>query len=372
MNFDFSDDQKFLKREARKFLEAACPIATTRSVLDSRDKPFDEPLWRKVVEMGWTGTVIPEKWGGSGLGHTDLCAIAEELGRVIAPIPFASTVYVFAEAILAFGEDRQCERLLPAIAAGEAIGCLAVGEGRGRLACDAMTTRVEDERLHGAKIPVTDGDIATHAIVAARDDAGLGLFVVDLATAEGVRREPIESLDPTRSAARIVFEGAECERLGAAGEGKAQLDTVMNRAAVLFAFEQLGGADRCLETAREYALERYAFGRVIASYQAIKHKLADIYVKNELARSHAYYGAWALGAGESNLPLAAAAARVAGIQSYDFAAKENLQTHGGIGFTWEVDCHLHLRRSRQLALALGGISNWREQLVQELEARNQH
>jgi alkylation response protein AidB-like acyl-CoA dehydrogenase len=249
------------------------------------------------------------------------------------------------------------------------IGCLATSERGGPVAIEAMAACVAAGRLSGAKIPVTDGDVATHAIVAAQDETGPGLFVVDLA-GDGIVRETIATLDPTRSAARIAFADVPCERLGAAGEGAALLSAILDRAAVLFAFEQVGGADRCLEDAKGYAMERYAFGRVIGSYQAIKHKLADIYVKNELARSSAYYGAWALNAGAAELPEAAAAARIAGTQAYDFAARENLQTHGGMGFTWEVDCHLHLRRARQLGLALGGLPVWRERLIRTLERRN--
>lgn len=366
MNFDYSDDQKFLKEQARKFLNARCTSATTRAVLDDDGKAFDRELWSEIAGMGWTGTVIPEKWGGAGLGHVELCAIAEELGRVVAPVPFSSTVYVFAEAILAFGSDAQREALLPGVASGDVIGCLATSEHQGPIAPEAMGARVVAGRLSGTKIPVTDADIATHAIVAARDEAGTGLFVVRLA-AEGVAREAVRTLDPTRSAARIAFADVPCERLGAPGEGAALLSAILDRAAVLLSFEQVGGADRCLEEARSYAMERYAFGRVIGSYQAIKHKLADVYVKNELARSNAYYGAWALNTGAPELPRAAAAARVAAIQAYDFAAKENLQTHGGMGFTWEVDCHLHLRRARQLGLALGGLPVWRERLVRAIE-----
>lgn len=369
MNFDYSDEQKSLKEEARKFLQARCPIEATRAVLDDDDTPFDRILWEAVAKMGWSGAAIPERWGGSGFGYVELCAIAEELGRVLAPIPFASAVYVFAEAILAFGSDAQRDLLLPGVAGGAVIGCLATSEGPGAVALEAMKTRVVAGTLSGAKVPVTDGDIATHAIVAAHDEDGPGLFVVELA-GDGVLREAIRTLDPTRSAARVTFSAVPCERLGEGGEGAAILSTILDRAAVLFAFEQVGGADRCLEDARRYALERHAFGRVIGGYQAIKHKLADMYVKNELARSSAYYGAWALNGGAPELPAAAAAARIAGTQAYDFAAKENLQTHGGMGFTWEVDCHLHLRRARQLGLALGGLPVWRERLVRALERRN--
>ncbi len=368
MNFDFSDDQKYLKREARRFLQARCSVAVTRGVLDDDGRSFDLDLWTAVVAMGWTGTAIPEKWGGAGFSHVELCALAEELGRVVAPIPFASTVYIFAEAILAFGTDAQRGALLPGIAAGRVMGCLAAAEHPGAQVAASMGARVTAGRLTGTKVPVTDGDIATHAIVAAQDAAGPGLFIVDLAD-DGVARTRVRTLDPTRSAAQLTFDNVPCERLGAEEAGVAMPSDILDRAAVLFAFEQVGGADRCLEAATEYAQERHAFGRVIGSYQAIKHKLADIYIRNELARSNAYYGAWALNSGATELPQAAAAARIAASQAYDFAARENLHIHGGTGFTWEADCHLHLRRARQLALALGGPPVWRERLVCALERR---
>ncbi len=216
---------------------------------------------------------------------------------------------------------------------------------------------------------MTDGDIADFAIILAKENGQPGLFIVNL-KGEGVARETLKTLDPTRGVAKLSFTAAPADRLGGAGEGFALTEAVMDRAAVLLAFEQLGGADRSLEMAKAYALERYAFGRVIASYQAIKHKLADIYVKNELARSNAYYGAWALNAGAAELPIAAAAARVASSEAFWFAAKENVQTHGGMGFTWDVDCHLYYRRSRQLALVAGAPRVWKERLVSQLERRN--
>jgi hypothetical protein len=369
MNFDYSDDQRFLQAEARKFLDARCPPAVTRRVLNDSAMSYDTDLWKAIVEMGWAGTAIPEAYGGSGLGRVDLCAIAEELGRVVAPIPFASTVYVFAEAVLKYGNESQKAMLLRGVASGAVIGCLATVEGPGPLLADAVKTKVAGGRLYGLKTPVIDGDIATHAIILAQAEAGLGLYVVDLAD-PAMSRQRLDTLDPTRSIAKLTFEGATCAALGTEGEGDVLLSSILDRAAVLMAFEQVGGAGRCLEMARDYALQRYAFGRPIASYQAIKHKLADMYVKNELARSSAYYGAWALDTDARELPQAAAAARLAASGAYDFAAKENLQTHGGIGFTWEMDCHLHLRRSRQLGLALGGAPVWRERLVRRLERRN--
>lgn len=369
MNFDFSDDQKFLKGEARKFLEANSPTTRVRKVLDDDAKAYDEALWKAVAGQGWLGAAIPEAHGGLGLGHLELCVIAEELGRVVAPIPFASTVYVLAEAIMLAGSDEQKADLLPKIAAGEVIGALATSEGPGVVTAGTLQATVADGKLSGTKIPVTDGDIATVCIVLAKEGGKPGLFLVDLDSA-GVTREAVKTIDPTRDAARLTFDGAPARRLGGAGEGMDLLEQILDRAAVLLSFEQCGGADRCLEMAKEYALERYAFGRTIASYQAIKHKLADIYVKNELARSNSYYGAWALNTNAPELPVAASAARIAASEAFWFASKENIQTHGGIGFTWEMDCHLYYRRSRQLSLVAGAPRVWKERLVSQLERRN--
>lgn len=369
MNFDFSDDQKFLKSEARKFLEANAAPAQVRKVLDDDGKAYDEALWKAVAAQGWLGAAIPEEHGGLGLGHLELCVIAEELGRVVAPIPFASTVYFLAEALMLAGSDAQKAGLLPKIAAGEVIGCVATSEGPGVLTPKGLTSSVSGGKLSGVKIPVTDGDIATHALVLAKENGEPGLFLVDLAKG-GVTREALKTLDPTRDAAKLAFDKAPAERLGGAGDGFAIVEQVFDRAAVLLAFEQCGGADKCLEMAKAYAMERYAFGRVIASYQAIKHKLADVYVKNELARSNAYYGAWALNTGAPELPVAAAAARIAASEAFWFASKENIQTHGGIGFTWELDCHLYYKRSRQLGLVAGAPRVWKERLVSQLERRN--
>jgi len=353
MNFDFSDDQKFLKSEARRFLEDQCPPARVRKVLDDPAKAYDAELWQAVGAQGCL----------------ELCVIAEELGRACAPIPFGSTVYFLAEALMLAGSEAQKTRLLPKIAAGEVIGALATSERPGPLTEASVRARVEGGKLTGDKIPVTDGDIADVAVVLAREGTGIGLFLVDL-KGPGVKADTLSSLDPTRSVARVVFSGAHAEPLGAAGQGMELLQQVLDRAAVLIAFEQVGGSDKCLEMARDYALQRYAFGRPIGGYQAIKHKLADMYVKNELARSNAYYGAWALNTEAAELPLAAATARVAACAAYWYAVKENIQTHGGMGFTWDVDCHLYYRRSRQLAVVAGAPAVWKERLVGELERKN--
>ncbi len=369
MNFDFSDDQKFLGSEARKFLSAQCTMAHVREVLDDDEISHHDGVWQKVVEMGWLGAAIPEEHGGLGLGALELCILAEEMGRALAPVPFASSVYFFAEGLMLAGSEAQKAAVLPGVASGDVIGCYALSEGPGHADPAALSVSFDGTSLSGTKVPVTDGDIATHALVLAKEGSGASLVLVELSGA-GVSRQPVKTLEPTRSHAEIVFDGAPATRVGKAGDGARLNDAIMDRAAVLLAFEQLGGAARCLEMATEYAKERYAFGRPIGGNQAIKHKLADMYVKNEVARSNCYYGAWALSTDAGELPEAAAAARLAASEAYWYASKENIQTHGGMGFTWEVDCHLFYRRAKLLSVQAGAPGVWKEKLVRALEMKN--
>lgn len=365
MNFDFSDDQKALRGEARKFLDARGGRGIARCAMHASDS-FDRlELWKEVASLGWLGLSIPERFGGAGLGRTELCVLAEEIGRVVSPMPFSSTLYFFAEALLMAGTDEQRARWLGSIPGGDAIGCFAVSERPGTPTARAITTVYREGKVHGLKLPVTDGDVANVAIVAARDGDGISLILVPL-TQSAVKRKVVKTIDPSRGHTSIEFDGAEGERLGVSGEGWRLADAVLDRAAVYLAFEQIGGADACLAMATEYASTRYAFSRPIGSFQAIKHKLADMFVGNQLARSNAYYGAWALDADGAELPRAAAAARIAATQAYWYAAKENIQTHGGIGFTWDIDCHFFYRRAKLLAVQAGPVGLWRERLVTQL------
>ncbi len=368
MNFDYTEDQKALKDEARRFLAAFSPLTAVRAALENSAAGYDAALWQRIGEQGWCGAAIPESYGGLGLGYVELCALAEELGRSLAPVPFASTVFQFAEALMLAGSESQKAELLPQVAAGTVIGTLAVSEGPGVLTPERIGARVAGGMLSGVKLPVADGMAAHYAVVLAVAEDGPGLYLVDL-TGDGVTRDGVSTIDPTRGSARITFDAAPAEPLGTAGNGLEALVRIEDRAAVLIAFEQLGGADRCLEMARDYALRRYAFGRPIGSYQAIKHKLADVFIRNEVARANAYYGAWALSTDAPELPLAAAAARVAGCAAYWLASKENIQTHGGIGFTWEADCHFFYRRARHLGLVIGAPRDWKRRLADRLEAR---
>lgn len=369
MNFDFSEDQKFLANEARKFLSQECTTAVVRTVLNDDETAYHKELWGKIAEMGWLGTSIPEEHGGLGLGMLEMCVLAEEMGRAVAPVPFASTAYYLTEALKLAGSDAQKAAILPKIAAGEVIGAYAVSEGPGNPSASNLKTTFDGKALNGTKIPVTDGDVATHAIVLAREGAGASLVLVDL-SGPGVTRKVVQTLDPTRSHAEITFSGTPAERLGGAGEGENLNGALLDRVAVLIAFEQLGGASVCLEMANDYAKSRYAFGRPIGGNQAIKHKLADMYVKKELAKSNAYYGAMMLNDEGAELTEAAAASRIAGSDAYVFAAQENIQTHGGIGYTWESDCQFHYRRAKMLALTIGAPIQWKEKLVSRLEAKN--
>ena len=373
MNFDFSDDQKQLRDQARRFLAEKSPPKAVREVLDGK-VAYDKELWKGLAEMGFLGVAIPEEFGGTGAGHLELCVIAEEMGRALAPVPFSSTVYLAAEALMIAGSDVQKKKWLPAIASGEAIGTLALFEGSGNPSPQAIKLSSSGGTLTGIKKPVPDGAIADFAVVAARTgssgrETDISLFIVDM-KGEGVQAKTLTNVDPSRGQAEVIFNKCKAEPLGPANEGWSIITRVLDRAAVLLAFEQVGGADRALEMGRDYALDRIAFGRPIGSFQAVKHMLADMYVSATLARSNCYYGAWALSTNASELPEAAASARISATQAFQHCSKNNIQVHGGMGFTWEFDCHMYYRRSNALALGLGSLSYWEDALIDRMRKRN--
>ena len=368
MNLDFSDDQKFLKEEARKFLEKEEALARNRSVLESNNS-VDEDLWNKIVELGWTGIRIPEKYDGLGLGHLELCVVAEELGRFLAPVPFSSSVYLFTETIINFGSETIKQAILPKLVTGEIVGTLAVTEALMAPSKNNITLSCKDGLLNGKKIAVPDAEIATHAIVIAKTDQGTSLQLVDLSS-KGISIEHQENIDESRGYFSISFEDVESELIGDEINGWDLYESIVNQAAVLFSYEQIGGSQAALDMAINYAQERYAFGRPIGSFQAIKHKLADMYIALTLAKSNCYYAAWALSTNASDLPTASATARVSSTKAFQLCSKENIQTHGGNGFTWEYDCHMFYRRSKLLSLNIGSLSNWKEKLVTSLEQSN--
>lgn len=358
MNLEFSSDQQFIREQARNFLTQECTPARVRAAMESTDA-YDKALWQQIVELGWTAMAVPETHGGLGLGALELCVIAEELGRVAAPVPFSSSVYLATEAIKRYGTAAQQSAYLPRLAAGDIVGTFAHSEGLG---AGTPTTRFDGATLSGTKVPVADGDSANIALVTAIDDAGnTGLYLVDL-DAGGVERSAITTMDPSRSQATITFTNTAAEKVA---DGDA-LSALLDQAAILFAFEQIGGAQASLDMGMAYTKERYAFGRPVASFQAIKHKFADMYVAVELARSNAYYAASALTNSADDLPLAAATARVSASDAYYLASKENIQAHGGMGFTWEFDCHLYYRRAQMLSGVIGTQPYWKELVATRL------
>ncbi|PQM27750.1 acyl-CoA dehydrogenase [Sphingopyxis lindanitolerans] len=359
MNFELSDEQRMLAEQARSLFSERSTPDRLRALIGAGDE-WDEPLWRQLAQVGFLGAAIPEADGGLGLGALDLGIIAEEIGRANAAVPFLSSIVLAADAIAAMGDADQRARWLPGIAAGTCVAALAYSEERAGFTQPAL--RYADGRLSGTKIPVADAGVASLLLVTACDEAGACVIVAVDPAARGVERERLESFDQLRPHYRIDFHDAPAERLaGSASPGA--LARLFDRAAIVAAFEAVGGAQACLDMALAYAAERRIFGRPLASYQAIKHKLADIAVQVELARSNAWFGAWAADNAPAELPAAAACARLTAIGAFERAARENLQVHGGIGYTFEGNCHFYYRRERLHALILGQRPYWAARLI---------
>jgi alkylation response protein AidB-like acyl-CoA dehydrogenase len=365
VDFDFSPEQQSLRDQIRRLF--ADGPARARKLIGA-DAGHDAGLWSQAIGMGLTAAAVPEQYGGLGLGALELCVAAEEAGRSLAPVPLSSSVFYATEALKLAGEAVAAE-WLPRLAEGTAFATVAFTEGRGTWDA-APAAHVRSGRLFGIKTPVADpgADIAIVSAASPKDGEGYGWWLVEL-RGEGVTQRPIETLDCLRQHRLCQFAGAPVRRLGEPGEGALLATRLLDAAAVLTAFEQLGGAEALLETCIEYAKTRRAFGSVIGVNQAVKHRLADLYTKVQLARGHCYYGAWALSSASPELPLAAAGARLAATDAFSFAAEEAIELHGGIGFTWESDCHLYYRRARALALSLGNRRRWADRLVSALELR---
>jgi alkylation response protein AidB-like acyl-CoA dehydrogenase len=371
MNFEFSADQDALREQVRKFLGKESPLGLSRQLMDGEAAASErrDAVWRGLAELGVTALMLPDEAGGIGLGAMELCVVAEEVGRQLSPVPLASTLYLAAQALLLGASADQQQRWLPAVAAG-AVGCLAAPlDG---VIDVAALPRFDGKNLNGPAALVADGLAAQWAVVLAADAAQQPLWVL-ARLEQGVGRRALATLDAPKPFAELRFEATPAEALDAVVDAPGLLQRLRNRAAVLLAFEQLGAADAALEMAAAYARERKAFGRAIGSYQGIKHKLADLYTEIQMARAHCYYGAWALAADAADvtapapeLSAAAAAARVSASRAFSLMAQEGLHVHGGMGYTWELDCHLFLRRARQQAVLLGHELQWSEQLAAEL------
>ena len=375
MEFGFTSDQELLRKSVREVLSARSTSQAIRKVMKGKTG-IDDKLWATVGELGWAGVAIDEAQGGLGLSLIELAILSEEMGRAVAPVPFFSTVAFAAQVI---GQAPDCATrtaVLTAIAAGECKATVALGQKDGRydaagVSVKATKTESGSWKFSGTASLVPDAHLADRIVVVARTaraknpEEGISLFVVP-ASALKSKPKPQASLDGTRRLADVrlgtVEVGADA-MLGAEGEGWPIVSRGIDRAAVLLAAEAVGVAGHVIEVSVAYAREREQFGRAIGSYQAISHKLADMLLWNESARSHAYYAAWALEEGTPDARLAAASAKAAASDAARIAANDGIQVHGGIGFTWESDLHLYFRRAKFCELYLGDAGQWRERIA---------
>ncbi|MFD5625624.1 acyl-CoA dehydrogenase family protein [Streptomyces sp. NPDC127072] len=366
MAHTLTEEQGALRATLRRFLADKASSAAVRRWMES-EEGHDPAVWRQMAgQLGLQGVALPEKYGGSGGGPVELGIVLEELGRVLLPSPYFATVALAGQALAVSGDDTAKARWLPAIADGSLTATLALAEESGswRLEDVAAAARYGDDgwTVSGTKMFVIDGQTADLLLVVARADTGPGLFAVD-GTASGVSRTQLDALDPTRRLARIDLDGAAALRVGLRGDSLACLRAVTDLAVVALAAEQVGGAQACLDAAVEYAKIRVQFGRPIGSFQAIKHKCADMLLEVEGARSAAYHAASVAAQGPAELSAPAALAAAYCSDAFSHAAKENIQIHGGIGYTWEHDAHLYLKRAKSSEHLFGGPAAHRARLA---------
>ncbi len=377
MDFAFDEEQEELRATAKSFLAAHASSESLRRAAAS-ELGYDAELWKRIgAELGWPAVAIPEDCGGLGLGMIELVALAEVMGESLLCSPFFASACLAAPAILVAGTAAQRRDLLPGIAAGTTHATLAWTEPPG----SARDTRVDAVArpkadgfvLEGAKRYVVDGHCADLLVVAARregthGDGGIDLFAVPGA-AEGLRRRALPTLDTTRRLAEVELRGVRVPAsalLGEEGRGAAALARALDLASVALAAEQVGGAQRCLDLSVAYAKERVQFGRPIGSFQAIKHKCADMMVRVETARSAAYYAACVAAEDGDELPVAASLAQATCSEAYFRCAADAIQVHGGVGFTWEYDVHLYFKRARSTESFLGDPAWHRERVAQSM------
>jgi alkylation response protein AidB-like acyl-CoA dehydrogenase len=372
IQFAFTDEQEQFRSTVRRFLEDRSPTTEVRRLMATAEG-YDPAVWRQLSdELALPGIHIPEEYGGAGFGMVELCIALEEMGRALLCAPYFSTAVLAASAVMNAGTQRDKAALLPDLARGARLATLAVTEPDGNWDPAATATVATPDsggyRLDGSKSYVVDGHIAQLLIVAARvpsskGRAGLGLFTLD-ADSAGVGRRLLDSMDPTRKIARIDFRGAHAQMLGSVDDGAVAIERTLDHAAIALANEMVGGAQTMLDSAVSYSKLRVQFGREIGSFQAIKHKLADMLLEVELAKSAAYYAAQAAAAGDPEWPALASLAKAGASETYLHAAAECIQIHGGIGFTWDNDTHLWFKRAKSSEVFLGQPGYHRELLMQ--------
>jgi len=356
MNFGLTDEQQILRNVARRFVEEQAPIATVRDIMESPDA-FDEKLWTAMAQLGWPGLIIGEDHGGAGLGWVDLAVLLEDTGRGLLPSPLISTSLA-ATAISEFGSDDQKQRYLPALAEGASIGTIAVLEDSDLPAADGVqlagTKDGDGYRLTGAKRFVHDAGIATLFVVAFRAEGDIAFAIVQR-DAEGVTAESHMTMDQTKRMGDLTLDNVAVSKADVlpAKDGAAALARLLDLAAVAVTAESIGAMDRAVEITTEYAKDRTQFGAPIGKYQGVKHPLAEMYVDVETSKSLLYYAAWCVDEEPDALPLAAARAKAYASEAFMRIGVDGVGLHGAIGFTWEYDIQLYLKRSKWALPAFG-------------------
>ena len=368
MNFAFTEEQEQLRQFVRSFLEDKSSEAAVREQMDT-EQGYDPAVWAQLSDqLGLPALAIPEEFGGQGYSFVELGVVLEEMGRRLLCAPFLSGVLA-SQAIIHSGDDAAKAEHLPGIASGQTLAALAFTEESGKWDESGITMQAtgsgSDYTLNGTKSFVIDGHVANLIVVAARTAGGVSLFTV-AGDAAGLSRQSLSTMDQTRKQAKLTFADTPAKLLGAEGAGWATMSTVLDLGAIALAAEQVGGAQFVLEMAVQYAKDRVQFGRPIGSFQAIKHKCADMLLEVESAKSAAYYGMWCAAELNDELPSVASLAKAYCSEAYFHAAAENIQIHGGIGFTWEHPAHLYFKRAKSSELMFGDPAYHRELLAQRI------
>ena len=385
MQFTFSDEQEEFRLIVRRFMDDKSPTTEIRKLMDT-DDGYDKAVWKQLSEvLGLPGIHLPEEYGGQGFGFIELCIVLEEMGRALLCAPYFSATALAATAIIEAGTEEQKLALLPDIASGQTLATLAFTDTTGNWEVGSTEVTAEpvgsdsqlnDSQLNsfqlkGTKSFVVDGHIADLLVVAARTPGTTGAYGLSLFTlpgsGNGIKRRLLKSLDPTRKLACIEFDNAPATLLGELNGAGTTLPHILNLAAVALASESVGGAQKMLESSLDYAQLRMQFGRLIGSFQAIKHKCADMFLEVELAKSAAYYAAAAAADQTPDFPAVASLSKACASDTYMKAAQECIQIHGGIGFTWENDTHLYFKRAKSSEVFLGDPNYHRDQLVMRWE-----
>jgi alkylation response protein AidB-like acyl-CoA dehydrogenase len=375
MDFAFSEEQEMLRASTRDFLAKECSSKVVRKLMEA-SAPYDEALWKKTADLGWTALGIPEQYGGVGT-FLDLIVVLEEAGRALMPGPFFATMGLAVPALLEAGTESQKKEVLGAIARGSARATLALTEPSGRWDAGAVTLSAKPNgggwQLDGVKLFVPDAEAADYMVVAARTrgegEDGISLFLVKGRPA-GLKVTPLKTLDMTRRWSEVRFDGVKLageSLMGPADKAWPHLKRALEWATAALCAEMVGGTQKVLETSTEYAKTRHQFGKPIGIYQAVSHKLADMLVLSESGRSATYYAAWAVEADAADRSLAASMAKAYVSDAYRKVAGDGIQVHGGIGFTWEHDMHLYFKRAKSSEVTLGDATFHRELVAQALD-----